>query len=70
MKMAMQKTVLLGDLIATEFDKAALFSADPQQVSHRAVRSIRELMRQTRDRLARRRAGAAFAASHSQAHAR
>lgn len=35
----------LGDLIATEFDRAALSSQDPLEVSHLAVKSILRMLR-------------------------
>jgi hypothetical protein len=38
------KTVPLGDLVVTVFDKAAQYSADPQEVSRLATHTISRML--------------------------
>lgn len=43
-----RKTALLGELVATVFDKAARCSADPREVSQLATEAVRHLLRGAR----------------------
>ncbi len=44
MKTDTQKTVPLGELILTVFDKAAQFSLDPQEVSRLATQTVAHML--------------------------
>ena len=48
MKIHVPKTTPLGELVAAEFDKASLESADPREVSRMATRSLTHMLRHTR----------------------
>jgi hypothetical protein len=39
------KTAQLGELVAAAFDKAALYSADPQEVSRLATQAVMNILR-------------------------
>ena len=45
MKPQIPKTVALGELILTVFDKAAEFSADPREISRLATQTIAHMLR-------------------------
>lgn len=49
MKINAFKTVELGDVIVTAFDKAAQYSANPQTVSHMATRAVLRILRRSAD---------------------
>jgi hypothetical protein len=40
-----RETAALGDLIAATFDEAALYSADPTEVTRLATQAVKHLMR-------------------------
>ena len=42
------KTAELGELVAAVFDKAALYSTDPEEVSRLATRAVMHLLRRSR----------------------
>lgn len=44
MKIQIQQTVLLGDLVLTVFDEAAQFSADPEEVSRLAAQTVARMV--------------------------
>ncbi len=44
MKTQSQKTVPLGELILTVFDKAAQYSLDPREVSHLATQTVAHIL--------------------------
>jgi hypothetical protein len=44
MRTQITKTVPLGDLVLTVFDKAAQYSADPQEVSRLATQTISHML--------------------------
>ena len=48
MRVPARKTVQLGELIATVFDKAALYSSDPAEVSRLATRAVAHMLRQAK----------------------
>jgi hypothetical protein len=49
MKSQTPKTVSLGDLILTVFDKAALYSLDPREVSSLATQTVAHMLWRGRD---------------------
>jgi len=44
MRTRIPKTVALGELILAVFDKAAEYSADPQEVSHLATQTLSHML--------------------------
>ena len=51
MRTEVQKTAPLGALIVAVFDKAACYSADPQEVSLLATQAIAHILRRARSTL-------------------